>query len=148
MPRIAKVPRGPRGPVPKPASTRMGHRSKAERAAEVITLPGVLAPVEIPEPDPAWHPAILQHWKGIVASPQSDRYYQPSDWSFAWYACARESSNLSSARPSAQASQVFVSIMSDLLVAEGARRRLRIEVERTITPRMDDVARRWSVPNA
>lgn len=40
------------------------------------------------------------------------------------------SKNLLSPRPSAQASALFLAVQSDLLVTEGARRRLRIELQR------------------
>ena len=83
----------------------------------------------IAHPNPEWHPAIQQWFRSLATSGQNI-WYEDSDWAVAAYAAERESLNLLSPRPSAQASALFLSVQSDLLSTEGARRRLRIELQR------------------
>lgn len=114
--------------MPKAVDERR-RRNKPLIAGDSVRSAG-RAEYPVPEPDPEWHHAILRVWRGVVASPQSHQFFQPSDWEYAWYLCDCESGNRLAPRPSAMQTQTFISGMSDLLVTEGARRRLRIELER------------------
>ncbi|PZR80381.1 MAG: hypothetical protein DLM65_08060 [Candidatus Aeolococcus gillhamiae] len=87
------------------------------------------SPIKVLEPDPAWHPLIQRWFRSLTTSGQHV-FYEDSDWALAAVMAERESKNLLSPRPSAQASALFLSVQSDLLTSEGARRRLRIELQR------------------
>ena len=127
MPSLAKTPGGPRGPVPK-LSIERRRRNKSEIPGERVKAGQSAYPP--PEPDGEWHPTIRRVWDGLVASATSGHFFQPSDWAMAWYACDVESVNLLSSRSSAMRSQLFVTVMTDLMATEGSRRRLRVELER------------------
>ena len=75
---------------------------------------------------------IVDFWEAIVSSAQAE-YYEPSDYEFARFTLHFADGLLKSARPSAQMLQGVNSALSDLLVSEGARRRVRMEVERQKT---------------
>lgn len=81
------------------------------------------------EPSDTWHPVIIDWYNGLRSGPEAE-FMTPAGWAFVRYLAQRESMNLSSARPSAHASALFVAAQADLLTTEGARRRLRIELER------------------
>ena len=81
------------------------------------------------EPSDAWHPVIIGWYNGLRDGPEAD-FLTPAGWAFVRYLAERESANLASTRPSAMVSALFVAAQADLLTTEGARRRLRIELER------------------
>lgn len=118
---------GERGPTPKRSDQRLGHRSKAEKDA-TTKAPGAVE-VEVPEPDPDWHPIATRWFVSLAKSGQS-RFYEPSDWAVALYVAEGMSRSLLASRLSANLFAAVVSASSNLLVTEGDRRRLRIELER------------------
>lgn len=119
---------GTRGPVPKRVGERLGHMSSADKEA-VDKIP-VTGAVVAPEPDDAWHPIALRWYESLADSGQA-RYYEPSDWATACYLAEAMSRNLfAGQRFSAQLFAAVMSGMSNLLVTEGDRRRVRMELER------------------
>src|SRR5690606_41304052 len=58
------------------------------------------------------------------------RYYGPSDWEYARLTCHCLDQQAKAARPSGQLLAVLHSMMTDLRISEGARRRVRLEIER------------------
>jgi hypothetical protein len=85
------------------------------------------AVVVIPEPDSDWHPAALAFYRSLAASGQSV-WYEPSDWSVAWYTASLMSVTL--ADPYAPMVARVQAGFTALMATEGDRRRLRIELER------------------
>lgn len=114
-----------RGPVPKRSDQRR-RRNKPE--VEITTAPGA-AVVEVPPADPDWHPIAVRWYASLAQSGQS-RFYEPSDWAVALYVAEGMSRSLLASRLSANLFAAVVSASSNLLVTEGDRRRLRIELER------------------
>jgi hypothetical protein len=97
----------------------------------------VLREVTIPEPDPEWHPIARMIWDGLTTSGQAD-FFQNSDWAFAYSVCEdlslykkpqrnRETGEDYFKR-SGQMLQTIYSALERLLVSEGDRRRVRIEL--------------------
>ncbi|MBM4592069.1 hypothetical protein GS454_01435 [Rhodococcus hoagii] len=116
---------GDRGPVPKRSSERI-----RRNADEPIDTVEAIGPVDIPDlgfDDP--HPMIVDFYKSLADSAQS-RYYEPSDWQFARYTLHFANQLLKSGRPSAQLFAAVNANLTELLVSEGARRRVRLEIER------------------
>lgn len=117
---------GARGPVPK----RSSERERRNKPDYEITTIGIEGDVRMPElgiENP--HPIITDLWDSLGLSAQH-QYYEPSDWQFARFTLHFANQLLWTSRPSAQMFQGITSALSDLLVSEGSRRRLRMEIER------------------
>ena len=76
------------------------------------------------------HPLVEELFLSMKESAQS-RYFEPSDWAYAKFALHFADILLKSARPSAQLLASVQTMLTDLLVSEGSRRRVRLEVERS-----------------
>jgi len=116
------------GPVGKRSTERHGHRTKAEQAVDIA--PGS-PPVAWPEPDPQWHDVTRMMWDAIPESGQVG-YFEPSDVAAARYAIEAMDVNLKQGKFSAMLFAQVWSALGDLCVTEGARRRLRIELEKPV----------------
>ncbi|AEK09203.1 hypothetical protein FGG24_gp04 [Mycobacterium phage JC27] len=117
---------GVRGPVPNRSDQRV--RRNKDEYGEVTTIPSK-GPVKVPPldfEDP--HPIIVHLYRSLADSAQSV-YYQPSDWSYARFTLHFADQLLKSSKPSAQMLASVQQMLSQLLVSEGERRRVRIEVE-------------------
>lgn len=117
---------GGRGPVPKRSSERE-RRNKPEVEITRIEATGPVDQPELGLENP--HPIISDLWDSMGGSAQSE-YYEPSDWQFARFTLHFANQLLWNQRPSAQMFQGILSALSDLLLSEGSRRRLRMEIER------------------
>lgn len=116
------------GPVPKRSEERI--RRNVDTPIEKVQAIG---PVMVPElgiPDP--HPMVVDFYDSLKESAQS-KYYEPSDWQFARWTCFYMDDLIKSSRPSAVMLQTINTALSGLLVTEGERRRVRMEVEREQT---------------
>lgn len=119
------------GPVPKRSSQR---RRRNKEGGEVTTLAVSNPSVEQPPADPSW-PAIVTEWYTSLAESAQAHYYEPSDWRHAVLVAeimAQEFNALyETGKPlRAMQLQVIFAEMTNLMTTEGARRRLRLEVER------------------
>jgi hypothetical protein len=113
-------------PMPK-RSTELIRRNKPDIPVEKVE---VIGPVYVPAlgiDDP--HPIIREMYISLKESGQS-RYYEPSDWQYARFVMHFADQLLKSARPSGQMLATVQTMMSNLLMTEGDRRRVRLEVER------------------
>jgi hypothetical protein len=113
------------GPVPKRTDQR---RRRNKPDVEVDRAPGA-ALVEQPEPDDNWHP-IAHDWYTSLAQSGQSVYYQPSDRQVARLVAEGMHRMLTMGKFSAIAYQAIMSSMTSLLVTEGDRRRMRLELER------------------
>ena len=116
---------GDRGPVPKRDGERR-RRNKAETATTKVEMAGK---VEAPDVDPTWHQIAADWYVSLRDSGQS-RFFEPSDWAAARLVAHDLSRHLVNKRPSSQWFAAVWSAMADLLTTEGARRRVRMEIER------------------
>lgn len=118
---------GARGPVPK----RSSERRRQNKETKVDTAPAIVANVEVPPANPAWHPIALGWYESLKTSGQA-QFYEPSDWWAAQYVADAMSRNLKQRQKFS--SVLFAAVMSgmtDLLTTEAARRRVRLEIERS-----------------
>lgn len=114
------------GPVPKRSEERV-RRNKEDVPIETIPAIG---PVEVPELGiPRPHPLVVDLYESMQNSAQS-KYYEPSDWATARVVFHFLNKQLRSTKPSAQMLASLFAQMTSLLLTEGDRRRVRIEVER------------------
>ena len=121
---------GTRGPVPKRTESRQ-RRNASE--VDVKRADGA-EDVSQPSPDPDWHPIASRLWESLGRSGQS-RFYEPSDWAVAYSLMDDLSYYKASSKRSGQMLATIMSAMSSLLVTEGDRRRVQIELAR---PNADD----------
>lgn len=116
------------GPVPKRSEERI-RRNEEILPAEKLECVGevVVPPLNLPfEP----HPMVVDFYDSLVISGQS-KFYEPSDWEYARLVCFIMQTIVSTNRPSSEMFKALQTAMSNLLVTEGDRRRLRLEIVRT-----------------
>lgn len=135
---------GSRGPIPKREDQRV-RRNEQEIPTEKVVALG-----KVPVPDLGLenpHPFVVEFYESIRQSAQSN-YYEPSDWQFArltMYALNEElnavyqsGDNKGKKKPlGVMKLQVLNQMMSTLLLTEGDRRRVRMEIERNPGPTAD-----------
>lgn len=114
------------GPIPKRSEERI-RRNIPEVPIDKVTVIGKVPvpPLGLEEP----HPFIVDMYQSLSESGQA-KYYEPSDWQYARFTLHFADSLLKSSRPSAQLLASVNQMLSNLLVSEGDRRRVRLEVER------------------
>jgi len=128
-----------RGPIPKRSNQRR-RRNKTE--TPTTTAPGA-GTVTVPPPDPGWHDLARDWYESLAESGQST-YYQPSDWATARIIAESLSRDLAdkvvavtadgkavkAPVPITGASLAgYLKAMNALLVTEGDRRRMRLELD-------------------
>jgi len=112
------------GPVPKRSSQRRRqNRVQTDRVevAEKVVVP------ELGIDDP--HPIARDFYESLRLSGQA-QWYEPSDWQRARVFTQLLSDQLYTGRPSSMMYQALQRDMDALLVSEGERRRVRMEIER------------------
>lgn len=114
------------GPVPNREADLARPRSRKGSDQQSVTK-GELRPVSVPNADRDWHPIARRLWDGLKSSGQAD-FFQNSDWAFAYSLCEDLSVYKKSGKRSGQMLQTIYSAMERLLVTEGDRRRVRIEL--------------------
>lgn len=117
---------GTRGPIPKRSDERI-RRNKDDVEITKIEASGPVDQPELGLDDP--HPMIVDFWHSLADSAQS-KFYEPSDWQFARFTLHFANQLVKSGRPSSQLLAAVNSSLTNLLVSEGDRRRVRLEVER------------------
>lgn len=118
--------KGAGGPVPKRASQRRRRNKPATPIKQAPAAPEVKAP----RVDGKWHPVAKRWYKSLGESGQS-KFYEPSDWATAYVIAESMSREFLSPEPPKGASlAAWLKAMSSLLVTEGDRRRVQLELER------------------
>lgn len=114
--------------MPKRSEERLGHaRGKAEAVAveKAAGAPEVIQP----DADPAWCQLAKDLWASLAQSGQA-RYYEPSDWAELATACWFMSTKVAAGRMSGDDLKALHTVLTDHLVSDGARRRVRLELQR------------------
>lgn len=117
------------GPVPKRSEERV--RTHDNNVIDRVKAFGVVKKPELGLGDNV-HPIITDFWEAVGESAQS-RYYEASDWQYFRVSLHFLNKLLNTGKPSAQMLTVVNQMLTDLLVTEGARRRVRMEIERNQT---------------
>lgn len=118
---------GVRGPVPN-RSDDLSRDRDADRGDRAPITKGKSRPAVIPEPDSGWHPIAKLIWDAACDSGQAD-FYESSDYAMLFSICDDISYYKSMGKRSGQMLASIYSAISSLLLTEGDRRRLRIELE-------------------
>lgn len=131
---------GTRGPIPK----RSIERRRRNKTGDTETVSTLVDVVDVPEADKDWH-AIARLWYDSLADSGQSVFYEPSDWATAYLIAESMSRDLSpqfvavtergdtvtETIPLKGASlAAYLKAMSVLMVTEGDRRRMRLELER------------------
>lgn len=90
----------------------------------------------IPEPDEEWHPIAARLWESLALSGQA-RFYEPSDWAFAYSLMDDLTYYKKGAKRSGQMLASIYAAMSSLLVSEADRRRVGIELDRKTSEELE-----------
>lgn len=114
------------GPVPKRSEDRI-RRNKPEYEITRIEAEGTVEQPDLGFDDP--HPITVELWESMAQSAQAE-YYEPTDWAYAKFVLHHADQLLKNSRPSAQMFQGITSSFGDLLMSEGSRRRVAMEIER------------------
>lgn len=114
------------GPIPKPEAQR---RRRNKPATPVTHSAAGGDAVQAPPAVADWHPLVVDLYESLAGSGQS-RWYEASDWATARLTCHWLSQTMTSGRPSAQVLETCMAALTRLLVTEGDRRRLRMELTR------------------
>jgi len=114
------------GPIPKRSEERI-RRNAADVEIDKVTAIGPVAipPLGIPDA----HPFVTEIYESMKKSAQK-KYYEPTDWAYAKTTLHFLNKLLWSPKPSAQMLAAVNTMLTSLLLTEGDRRRVRIEVER------------------
>lgn len=118
---------GRRGPVPKRSDQRIRRNKDDAGPVEKVTAIGSVEVPGLGLDDP--HPLIVDFYASLADSAQS-QFYEPSDWQFARFTLHFADKLIKARRPSSQMLAAVNAALTELLVSEGARRRVRLEVER------------------
>lgn len=121
------------GPVPKRSAER--RRRNATPGAETVSIPGV---VVAPAAEKGLHPIAMRWFEALKESGQA-QFYEPSDWATAAYIAHAMSESLKGEALTGAMLSAVMSSMTGLLVTEGDRRRMRLEIERE-APKQQDPA--------
>lgn len=142
---------GQRGPVGKRVDQRHGHRSEAENAVDRAPGSGQVKP---PPASKDWHP-VARRWYRSLAKSGQQHFYEESDWATAVLIAESISRDLSpqvvgvtdkgdvvrDTIPLKGASlNAYLKAFGLLLVTEGDRRRMRVELDKTGTEEAADVS--------
>ncbi len=117
---------GTRGPVPK----RTDQRRRVNKPEIPLTEAVAGAVSSQPPGEPNWHPLAAEWYRSLADSGQS-RFYEPSDWATARLiaeSMSRDLNHLMVIPPSSLSA--WLKAMTALLVTEGDRRRLSLELKR------------------
>lgn len=119
---------GIKGPIPN-RDDQVVRRNLDRQKADKITAIGL---VEVPELGFDAHPLVVDLYESMKESAQS-KWYEPSDWQMARLTMWELNTHLLQSKPSAVYLTAINQMLTSLLLTEGDRRRVRIEVERTPT---------------
>ena len=126
---------GARGPVPKRSSQRRRRNKESKpqtvkvktRAKQAPSSPAQLVPQ--PAPNGNWHPE-AKRWYASLAESGQAHFFEPSDWQAAHFLAGEISTYLRAKKKSAMMFSYIWGAMADMLTTEGARRRVKMEIER------------------
>ncbi|QHB38033.1 terminase small subunit [Mycobacterium phage Noelle] len=117
---------GDRGPIAKRSDQRV-RRNKTDNPVTKLPVKGPVKQPPIGIPDA--HPVVTQLWDSLRDSAQA-HYYEPSDWAYCRMALHFANKLLWSDKPNGQILATVNSMLNGLLVSEGDRRRVQLEIER------------------
>jgi hypothetical protein len=121
---------GVRGPIPKRSDEGHPKTIAKKNRAGIDHIDALkVSDVFIPDPDPEWHEIARMLWDATKES-AFIRFYEPSDWVVLYFTCENVSHFCHSSRRSSTAMAAINQMLTSLLLTEGDRRRVQIEIQR------------------
>ncbi len=131
--------------MPGPPPKRTSQRRRRNKPSEPVTQ-AAAGQVTVPDPDESWHPTARRLFDGACLSGQTV-FYQQSDWETLYLLCdsisrefhpqpivTREGDVIEVVlSPKASSLMAWSKMMSALLLTEGDRRRVRLELDPGVT---------------
>lgn len=137
---------GVRGPVPN-RSADLSRDRDVDRGDRAPITKGLSRPATIPEPDAEWHAIATMLWNAALESGQAD-FYESSDYAWLFNICEELSRYKKADKRSSMMFAALNQAFEALLITEGARRRVRIELQdetddedEAVVTQMDDYRR-------
>lgn len=93
--------------------------------------------VVVPDADPQWHPIARRLWDATRESGQT-KFYEPSDWALLYSLMDDLSYAKRAERRPAGLVETIYSQLGNLLVSEGDRRRVQVELHRPSSQELED----------
>lgn len=124
---------GRRGPLPKRSDephARNGGMDAPGKDGFIHTISPAGNNVTIPEPDPDWHYIARYVWDAMLES-GANRYYESTDWAVLFSICDDISYYKRTGKRSGQMLATINGMLTSLLLTEGDRRRVGIELQKT-----------------
>lgn len=111
----------------------------ARRRLRIETEPRE-TPVKPPTASKGWHPNAKRIWKAARDTPAITRYYEPTDWAVLHFVTGELSRLFETDYPSGKLKATLDSVMSNLMLTEGTRRRLDLELGTAQTQQLGKTA--------
>lgn len=121
-----------RGPIP----NRSDQRRRTNTDSGPISKAPASSRVKRPPVNGKWHSIAKMLYRSMAESGQAV-FMEPSDWAFAYLVCSEISEYCRATKKSAVMFSAIEQATSRLMITEGDRRRLRIELERDRGPVAD-----------
>lgn len=124
---------GRRGPLPKRSDephTRGAGMDSPGKDGFIHTVSPAGNNVTVPEPDPDWHYIARYVWDAMLES-GANRYYESTDWAVLFSICDDISYYKRTGKRSGQMLATINGMLTSLLLTEGDRRRVGIELQKT-----------------
>lgn len=126
-------PTGSRGPIPEQRANILGHRShEFKEAGDLTKIEVGPKKYEIKPAPEDWHEIAKMVYNAAVESPVAQSLYLSTDWAMLYSLC--DDLSAYKAHPKGRSSMMATAVysaMSNLLLTEGERRRVKVE---TIAP--------------
>ena len=127
---------GTRGPIPERSEHRL-RTNQDEGPIETVPVIGTVKPPKLGDISYAGetHPLVEDMWNSMIESAQS-KFFEPSDWQYARLTLFALNQELIASRHAGKPMgsmklAALNQMMTSLLMTEGERRRVRIEIERS-----------------
>lgn len=128
---------GVRGPIPKRSDEGHPKTIAKKNRAGIDHVDALKASdVAVPDPDPDWHSIARMLWDATKESAFT-RFYEPSDWAVLYFTCENLSHFCNSERRSPTAMAAINQMLTSLLLTEGDRRRVQIEIQRATEEQLE-----------
>lgn len=128
---------GRRGPLPKRSDEHQHPETLRRKQVAGLRPTLVAGRVTVPDADPEWHPIARMIWEAALESPAQERFYEATDWAVLYNLCDDVSYFKNRDSRSGQMMASINTQMLNLLLTEGDRRRVQVELQRATEEQLE-----------